>query len=147
MPELLPYIYHSHENLILCKKKKKVVVGQVGRTNGWFLHACGGSWAQGVPLITTQQCPSLHGAPSPRGGGGNAVAGIGKKCGKMRKKCGKCGKKCDRKCGFVRMVFAPRNPYVSSRLAQLGAQSMDGSMEQLSAVVQLKNIMDSAQNR
>ena len=66
------------------------------------------------------------------GGGGIAVAGIGKKC----------GKKCDRKWGSVRMVFAPRNPYVSSRLAQLGAQSMDGSMEPLSAVVQLKNITD-----
>ena len=64
---------------------------------------------------------------------------------KMREnagKCGKCGKKRDRKCGFVRMVFAPRNPYVSSHLAQLGAQSMDGLMEQLSAVVQLKNITD-----
>ena len=40
-----------------------------------------------------------------RGGGG--VAGIGKKCGKMRENCGKCGKKCERKCGFVRMVYAP----------------------------------------
>ena len=59
--------------------------------------------------------------------------------GKMRKKC---GKKWDRKCGFVRMVFAPRNPYVSSCLAQLGAQSMDCLMEQLSAAVQLKNIRD-----
>ena len=57
-------------------------------------------------------------------------------------KCGKCGKKCDRKCGFVEMVFSPQNPYVSSRLAQLGAQSMDGLMEQLSAVFQLKNITD-----
>ena len=78
----------------------------------------------------------------PQGGGGDVVAGFGKKCGKMRKKRGKCGKKCDRKCGFVRMVFAPQNPYVSSRLAELGAQSMDGLMEQLSAVVQLKNITD-----
>ena len=34
------------------------------------------------------------------GGGGDAVAGIGKKC-------GKCGKTRDRKCGFVRMVYAP----------------------------------------
>ena len=84
----------------------------------------------------------LRSGRSNGGGGGNAVAGIGKKCGKMRKKCEKCGKKCDRKCGFVRMVFATRNPYVWSRLAQLGAQSMDGSMEKLSAVVQLKNITD-----
>ena len=61
---------------------------------------------------------------------------------KNAEKCGKCGKKCDRKCGFVSMVFAPQNPYVSSRLAQLGAQSMDGLMERLSAVVQLKNITD-----
>ena len=76
------------------------------------------------------------------GGGGNAFAGIGKKCRKMRAKCRKCGKKCDRKCGLVRMVFAPQNPYVSSRLAQLGAQSMDNLMEQLSAVVQLKNNTD-----
>ena len=84
-----------------------------------------------VPLCSKEQ-----------GGGGNAVAGIGKKCGKMRKKCGKCGKKCDRKCGLVRMVFAPQNPYVLSRVAQLGAQSMDGLMEQLSAIVQLQNITD-----
>ena len=54
--------------------------------------------------------------------------------------------KCDKKCGFVRMVFATRNPYVSSRLTRSGAQSMDGLMEQLSAVVQLKNITDWAQN-
>ena len=77
-----------------------------------------------------------------QGGGGDAVTGIDKKCGKMRKKCGKCGKKCDRKCGFVRMVHAPRNPYVLSHLARSGAQSMDGLMEQLIAVVQLKNITD-----
>ena len=87
-------------------------------------------------------CTSRSKAFTLPGGGGDAVAGIGKKCGKMRKKCGKCGKKCARKCGFVRMVFAPRTPYVSSRLAQLGAQSMDGLMEQRSAVVQLKNITD-----
>ena len=80
-----------------------------------------------LPPPDTQAPPRRGG-----GGGGNAVAGIGKKCGKMRKKCGK----------WNRMVFAPRNPYVSSRLAQLGAQSMDGLMEQLSAVVQLKNITD-----
>ena len=40
------------------------------------------------------------------------------------------------------VVFAPRNPYVLSCLAQSGAQSMDGLMERLSAVVQLKNITD-----
>ena len=79
---------------------------------------------------------------SKSGGGGDAVAEIGKKCGNMRTKCGKCGKKCDRKCGLVIMVFAPQNPYVSCRLAQFGAQSMDGLMEQLGAVVQLKNITD-----
>ena len=39
-----------------------------------------------------------------RGGGENAVAGIGKKCGKMRKKCGKCEKKCGIKCGFATML-------------------------------------------
>ena len=81
-------------------------------------------------------------APKSGGGGGDAVAGIGKKSGKMRTKCGKCGKKCDRKCGLVRMVFAPQNPYVSSLPAQLGAQSMDSLMELLSAVVQLRNITD-----
>ena len=58
----------------------------------------------------------------------------------------KMRQKCDRKCGLVRMVFAPQKPHVLSRLAQLGAQRMDGSMEQLSAVVQLKNITDQAQN-
>ena len=47
--------------------------------------------------------PSCHLPPKP-GRGGDAVAGIGKKCGKMRKKCGKCGKKCGKKCGFVKMV-------------------------------------------
>ena len=36
------------------------------------------------------------------GGGGNAVARIGKKCGK-----------CSKKCSFVKMVHASRNPYVS----------------------------------
>ena len=40
----------------------------------------------------------------PQGGGKNAVAGIGKKCGKMRKKCGKCEKKCGIKCGFAKML-------------------------------------------
>ena len=30
---------------------------------------------------------------------------------KKRKKCGKCSKKCDRKCGFVRMVYAPHFAY------------------------------------
>ena len=39
-----------------------------------------------------------------QGGGKNAVAGIGKKCGKMRKKCGKCEKKCGIKCGFAKML-------------------------------------------
>ena len=92
-------------------------------------------------LWRTNSCRRLY-TNRPGGGGGNAVAGIGKRCGKMRKKCAKCGKKCDRKCGFVRMVYAPRNPCVSSRLARSGAQSMDGLMEQLSAVVQLKNITD-----
>ena len=77
-----------------------------------------------------------------RGGGGECDCRDWQKMRKNAEKCGKCGQKCDRKCGFVRMVFAPRNPYGSSRLAQLGAQSMDGSMEQLSAVVQLKNITD-----
>ena len=82
-----------------------------------------------------------------RGGGGGMRSPV---LAKNAEKCGgnveKCGGKCDRKCGFVRMVFAPRNPYVSSRLAQSGAQSMDGLMELLSAVVQLKNITDQAQN-
>ena len=37
--------------------------------------------------IASQAMPILA-----RGGGGDAVAGIGKKCGKMQKKCAKCGK-------------------------------------------------------
>ena len=45
--------------------------------------------------------PVYHGI---QGGGKNAVAGIGKKCGKMRKKCGKCEKKCGIKCGFAKML-------------------------------------------
>ena len=98
----------------------------------------GDGTAEGVSLDLPTSSPLC----SSGRGGGNAVAGIGKKCGKMREKCGKCSKKCDRKCSFVRMVYAPRNPYVSSQLARLGAQSMDGLMEQLSAVVQLKNITD-----
>ena len=73
-----------------------------------------------------------------QGGGGMRSPGLAKNA----EKCGKCGKKCDRKCDFVRMVYAPQNPYVLSRLARSGAQSMDGLMEQLSAVVQLKNITD-----
>ena len=48
-------------------------------------------------LPTVVVLMSGHFRPHPMaqagGGGGNAVAGIGKKCGKMRKKCGKCGKK------------------------------------------------------
>ena len=76
------------------------------------------------------------------GGGGMRSWGLAKNAGKCGGKCGKCGKKCDRKCGFVRMVCAPQNPYVSTCLARSGAQSMDSLMEQLSAVVQLKNIMD-----
>ena len=54
--------------------------------------------------LKNHQTPFLQPAPSHQNsyhmdatnrqrGGKNAVAGIGKKCGKMRKKCGKCGKK------------------------------------------------------
>ena len=86
--------------------------------------------AETYPLQTTN-----------RGGGGCGHRDW-QKMRKMRKICGKCGKKCDGKCAFVRMVYAPRNTYVSPRLARSGAQSMDGLMEQRSAVVQLKHIMD-----
>ena len=86
--------------------------------------------------------------PVRQGGGGAGMRspGLAKNAEKCGKKCIKCGKKCDGKCGFGRMVYAPRNPYVSSRLARSGAQSMDGLMEQRIAVVQLKNITDYAQN-
>ena len=47
-----------------------------------------------------------------QGGGGNAVAGIGKKCRKMRKKCGKCEKKSGIKCGFAKMLEDSQNPHV-----------------------------------
>ena len=89
----------------------------------------------------TYQTPSLC-KPTIRGGGGMQSPGLAKNAEKCGKECGKCGKKCDRKCGFIRMVFSPQNPYVSSRLAQSGAQSMNGLKEQLSTVVQLKNITD-----
>ena len=101
-----------------------------------FMHAAIHCIQQNTSGTSTLSSTPKH---SSGGGGGMRSPGLAKK---MRQKCGKCGKKCSRKCGFVRMMFAPRNPYVSSRLAQSGAQSMDGLMEQLSAVVQLKNITD-----
>ena len=63
-------------------------------TNGWLL-------------------PGLGSAGGGRGGGG----GCGRRhWQKLRKNVGKMRKmrqkKCDRKCCFVRMVYAPRNPYV-----------------------------------
>ena len=88
-----------------------------------------------VAVVVVLIAPYANNYDSVGGGGGMRSPRLAKKCGKMREKCGK-------KCGFVRMVFAPRNPYVLSPFARSGAQTMDGLMEQLSAVVQLKNIMD-----
>ena len=59
--------------------------------------------ADGKVDFQTLHC-SIQEARTMQGGGENAVAGIGKKCGKMRKKCGKCEKKCGIKCGFAKML-------------------------------------------
>ena len=69
------------------------------------------------------------------GGGGMRSPGLAKNAGKMRK----MGQK-----NAIENAVEWCLPLetVSSRLARSGAQSMDGLMEQLSAVVQLKNIMD-----
>ena len=45
------------------------------------------------------QAHGVHGFDR-EGGGGDAVARIGQKCGKMRKNCGKCGKKMQSKMRF-----------------------------------------------
>ena len=50
-----------------------------------------------------------------KGVGGDAVAGNGKKSGKMQGKCRKCGKICDGKCGFLVMVYASPKPLCLSR--------------------------------
>ena len=62
--------------------------------HGWFKLPT-------MPIEFLLGCPPC---PIIQGGGKNAVAGIGKKCGKMRKKCGKCEKKCGIKCGFAKML-------------------------------------------
>ena len=98
---------HALGQLFSCRQRNKTLTLLKDEEEG---KGGAGGGEPGLPnqLVATATTPNVL-VPCPpttvaQGGGKNAVAGIGKKCGKMRKKCGKCEKKCGIKCGFAKML-------------------------------------------